>query len=203
MSCSTNENNQCCCVASQDHHVKLEVWQTRPNGLYSSVTPNLEEGICRATVPITNSKAVFTSLAPGSTGILGGMGPSSWDFMPYGAPVINMLLSGSNYHEPLLINIPIVFDNKLQPTNFFGPDFRGSAWTTRKSRTASYQIQSWNTDSEGQSIEIHLNVFMTATNSSTPLQNRLCRSKFFISPSSFFNAPIAVCAPFLLDFFEL
>eukprot|EP00547_Thalassionema_nitzschioides_P017255 CAMPEP_0194246510 /NCGR_PEP_ID=MMETSP0158-20130606/15095_1 /TAXON_ID=33649 /ORGANISM="Thalassionema nitzschioides, Strain L26-B" /LENGTH=195 /DNA_ID=CAMNT_0038982423 /DNA_START=241 /DNA_END=825 /DNA_ORIENTATION=+ len=118
LECLSSEESQCCCAPRDKGDLEIEIWQTKPDGCYSSITPGREEGICRATLEDTS----FTTLAPGSTGVLGGLGPSGWDFAPYGPPVIHMLFSEEQY-EPLLVHLPIIFDSSLQPRSFGGPDW--------------------------------------------------------------------------------
>jgi hypothetical protein len=96
-SCKTTESqDDCCCqtlVLNETDTASVEVWQTRPDGTYASLRKNVDEGDCRAQASLEHgqSTALFETLAPGSTGILGGLGPSNWDFMPYGRPVIHIL----------------------------------------------------------------------------------------------------------------
>ncbi|KAL7450640.1 hypothetical protein ACHAWC_002522, partial [Mediolabrus comicus] len=90
--------------SNEDSVVVMEVWQPRPDGTYSSIRPGVEEGDCRASVPITiytqqqrqhddedeneNNNNIdgsvgrigtvkFDTFMPGSTGILNGLVPSS------------------------------------------------------------------------------------------------------------------------------
>ncbi|KAL7450592.1 hypothetical protein ACHAWC_002488, partial [Mediolabrus comicus] len=87
---------------NEDSEVVMEVWQPRPDGTYSSIRPGVEEGDCRASVPVTiftqqqrqhddeneneNNNVddtgrigtvKFDTFIPGSTGILNGLVPSS------------------------------------------------------------------------------------------------------------------------------
>jgi hypothetical protein len=58
----------------------VEIWQTRPDGQYSSLRQSDE---CRAQVPVDARGDVrFTTVAPGSTGIMGGLGPSGFEWGP-------------------------------------------------------------------------------------------------------------------------
>jgi hypothetical protein len=90
--------------SNEDSEVVMEVWQPRPDGTYSSIRPGVEEGDCRASVPVTiftqqrrqhddedeneNSNNIddsvgrigtvkFDTFIPGSTGILNGLVPPS------------------------------------------------------------------------------------------------------------------------------
>lgn len=196
---STRERrkNKCCCAPLSDSSsVKIEVWQAQPNGRYSSLSKN--DGICRATLEGSS----FTTLAPGSTGILGGLGPNGLDFMPYGAPTIHMLFTSSD-HQPLLVHLPIVLDRKLEARSFFGPDWRGPAYLTKKILDQKYSIQDWMVV-KADSIVLDLNIYLNKVlEPPVDISKTLCPSTFYGSPSSFFLEPIAVCAPSILDFFEL
>jgi len=190
--------DQCCCVPLADNDsIQIEVWQAKPNGRYSSLSSN--DGICRATLEGTS----FTTLAPGSTGILGGLGPGGWDLMPFGTPAIHMLFSSQD-HQPLLLHVPVVLDRKLESRSFFGPDWRGPAHVTQKIREQKYAIEKWVVTDDG-SIILDINVYLNAAAQGEPvdLSKTLCPSTLYGSPTSFFLEPIAVCARSMLDFFEL
>lgn len=59
---------------------RVEVWQTRPDGRYSSLRSSDE---CRAQVQMNHQGTVkFTTVAPGSSGLMGGLGPSGFDWSP-------------------------------------------------------------------------------------------------------------------------
>ncbi|KAL3773789.1 hypothetical protein ACHAW5_002997 [Stephanodiscus triporus] len=89
----------------------MEVWQPRPDGTFSSLRSGIEEGECRASVPIVSgmdgefSNVIgnfqYETLAPGSPGIFGGLVPGSDDYPPYGPGGIHMYLNIEGYH-PLL-----------------------------------------------------------------------------------------------------
>ena len=108
----------------------MEVWQPRPDGTYSSLRPGVEEGECRARVPVnvgsSSSSSVddanvmegdgesssysnvignfrYETLVPGSPGLLGGLVPKSGggDYPPYGPGMIHMYLNIRGY-RPLL-----------------------------------------------------------------------------------------------------
>ena len=88
-SCSNkSEKEQCCCETLLDNDAKMEVWQARPGGTYSLISGN---GDCRATIIPENGQAKFTTLAPGSVGALGGLGPGGWDVPPFAPPSIHVL----------------------------------------------------------------------------------------------------------------
>ena len=159
-----------------------------------------------STLDLWNSSFHVETLAPGSVGMFSGIGPHGMDLPPYGPPVVNFFIR-SQGHAPLLGNIPI------SSKSFYGPDLRrlvvvGSGGS--KNGDASAQITSWNAGKNGD-ISISIDFFLAtrpsdgATSSSdddsTSLSNVLfCPSWFHVS---FFAEPIAICAPSLLDFFEL
>lgn len=75
------------------------MWQTRPDGTYSSLRPDTEEGDCHASVPIQQNNVntnefsnnlghvQFTTLAPGSPGLLNGL-------IPDGSRIIHPIQQG-------------------------------------------------------------------------------------------------------------
>jgi hypothetical protein len=195
-SSTEKRKEQCCCAPIvETKEVQIEVWQAKPNGRYSSIS--MREDVCRATLDGTS----FTTLAPGSTGIMGGLGPGGWDFMPYGGPTIHMLFT-SEHHQILLVHLPMVLDRKFEPRSFFGPDLRGPAYVTQKTRGRSYSIEEWVVEKD--SIELDVNIYLTKVDGLPPDKSKaLCPSSFYGSPTSFFLEPISVCAPSMLDFFEL
>ena len=191
-----SRKKQCCCLPILDTEgVQIEVWQAKPNGRYSSLS--MKDDVCRATLDGTT----FTTLAPGSTGIMGGLGPAGWDFMPYGAPVIHMLFTAAD-HQMLLVHLPMVLDRKFEPRSFFGPDLRGPAYVSHKIRGQSFSIEEWVV--EDDAIEMDVNIYLTKKSGPPPDKLKtLCPSSFYGSPTSFFLEPIAMCAPSMLDFFEM
>jgi hypothetical protein len=204
---SAAENSCCCKPMAQekgDANAMVEVWQTRPDGTYSSLRKGQQDGDCRARLSLgdsTTSSLVFETVAPGSTGSLGGLGPSKFDFMPYGPPSIHFLVTSPG-HAATLIDVPVLLDPKtLEPLSFRWSDWRGSAWTKYSEQNPPYKIVSWKGDAKNSLIEIELDIFLeaSATNES-PL---LCRSWFHSSPSSFFLEPISECSTSMLDFFAL
>lgn len=204
-SCASTEND-CCCESLAESSAKAQVWQARPDGTYSSLQSSNNKGDCRATVLAENGRLEFTTVAPGSTGALGGLGPGGWDVAPYGPPVVHMLLTADN-HEPLLIHVPIVVNAKsLEESSFWGGDLRGHAGRT-KSQTDAFKVTSWSVVGGDEEIEILLDVFLTKRDSSSSsedlMKELLCPSFLYGLPRSFFVEPIAVCAPYLLNFFPL
>jgi len=198
-SCTSTEN-ECCCENLVENIAKAEVWQARPDGTYSSLQSG--NGDCRATVvPQNDGRLEFTTMAPGSTGALGGLGPSGWDVAPYGQPTVHMLLTTEN-HEPLLIHVPIVpHGTTLEERSFWGGDFRGHA-SKRRAKANAFKVKSWEVVGDAE-IQLELDVFLTRGSSSKDLAKDLCPSLLYGTPGSFFVEPIAVCAPSLLNFFPL
>jgi hypothetical protein len=118
--------------SNEDSEVVMEVWQPRPDGTYSSIRPGVEEGDCRASVPVTiftqqqrqhddedeneNSNNIddsvgrigtvkFDTFIPGSTGILNGLVPSSsYDYPPYKSGSIHLFLNIQGF-SPLVVEI--------------------------------------------------------------------------------------------------
>lgn len=121
-----------CTVLSDSSTVArhVEVWQTRPDGTYSSLSPGVQEGDCRASVPVVTASPsllsfYFDTLAPGSTGAFGGLGafrddvrglwlpygilPFPDDIPPYGPPAIHFYVpptvNDGFYYEPLVAQL--------------------------------------------------------------------------------------------------
>ena len=203
-SCKQGNIDQCCCTPFSSESITMEIWQARPDGTYSSISPGREEGDCRATVPVKGSKASFETLAPGSTGSLGGLGPFGWDSIPYGPPVLHMLISAKG-HDRSLHHLPLLMDRKnLERRNFRWSEWRGAAYFTQpKTRETGYEITSWTTK-HVNSVKVEMDVFLSQTEQSdAAVKDAFCTSRFYGLPSSFFLEPIALCAPSMLDFFEL
>jgi hypothetical protein len=191
----------CCCETLSETTAKAEVWQARPDGTYSSLQRG--NGDCRATVvPQNGSQLEFTTMAPGSTGALGGLGPSGWDVPPYGPPLVHLLVTAS-HHQPLLIHVPIIPQGKtLEQCGFWGGDWRGHAGK-RKSVMNAFNVTSWEVTGDATEIKVEMDVFLTKGGSPQDLAKELCPSFLYGAPSSFYVEPIAVCAPFLLNFFPI
>lgn len=84
----------------------VEVWQTQPDGRYSSLHSKNDD--CRATIPVNEQGDVeFSTVAPGSTGIMAGLGPRGWESFPYGPPVMHLLVKAP-HHDPLLLDVPVL-----------------------------------------------------------------------------------------------
>jgi hypothetical protein len=212
-SASDTTTTACCCqpmTASDMTDAHVEIWQTRPDGTYSSLRPGIEDGVCRAQLPLSYANATLTweTLAPGSTGSVGGIGPARMDTLPYGPPVLHILVTGPRL-EATLMDIPILMDRTtLQPRTFASYDWRGVSWVHRSSAdsTSPYRITSWHMDASQHKVDIGVTLFVAARdksdagNSSTPA---FCESWMYGTPSSFFIEPITMCGSSTLDFFAL
>ncbi|GAX09497.1 hypothetical protein FisN_6Lh115 [Fistulifera solaris] len=193
------EESTCC--EWQNSNVTLEIWQTRPDGTYSSLRPGQQEGDCRARQQ--GNTLTFTTVAPGSTGSLGGLGPYGYDLAPYGPPVLHILAQHPGM-EPLLLNLPILTQRTtLESKPFHYSDWRGAAWTQPQVDVAPYHIALWEPNIAENSIDIHLDVYLQPQKDRVFLTKKLCRSWIYGLPSSFFVEPISVCAASMLDFFAL
>lgn len=236
---STNERSSesggCSCHPLQIHDsvnhdgLRVEVWQTRPDGTYSTLRTksaaysSFSDDECRANVPVEPGAAIatasFSTVAPGSTGIMGGLGPWNWESYPYGRPVIHMLLTSPS-HYPLLLDVPILFRHKtLEQRKFslMSMDWSGHAWSvpTPPEDILPYNITSWTPDVNKNHIDIGIDIYLQNKQSSKTQKDAMssstlsaadlfCPSSIIsFSPSSFFVEPIAVCRRHLLDFFPL
>jgi hypothetical protein len=213
-------DNQCCCqplgddsAVTIDADSLVEVWQTHPDGTYSSLGSKQKrqqagEDECRARVPVgAEGNVEFSTVAPGSTGILAGLGPFGWEYSPYGPPVIHMLFSVVD-HTPLLVDLPALAHYKtLEQRRFSLPDWRGAAWVRPRPLGNRVEITSWEPNVDENSISIEVTVLLSQKNgtststSSSALE--FCPSMIYGFPSSFFLEPISLCAPSMLDFFAI
>ncbi len=194
----------------------VEVWQTKPDGRYTSLRSSSDDQDCRATVPISEQGDVtFSTVAPGSTGIMAGLSPSSswfwWggESSPYGPPTIHLLVQAP-HHEALLLDLPVLLYPKTleqRPFSFSSLEWRGLSWSRRRKQkngngALPYKIVSWIPNKENNHIDVEINIFLKLAADETSSTPNFCPSSFFL-PGSFFLQPIAVCARYLLDFFEL
>ena len=206
-SCEISMGEQCQCrfvsgETSRGAASVVEIWQAKPNGRYSSLRSVMpDSNDCRAQVPLSDTGvAKFTTVAPGSTGVMGGLGPGGWEWSPYGPPKIHILVRASG-QAPLLVDVPIMFNPKtLKPRNFFLGDFRGAAWTQGKPRENSMVIRSWKGDVAKNEIALEIDVYLQPSSLDQPA---FCPSYIYGVPSSFFLEPISICASSMLDFFAL
>lgn len=222
----------------------MEVWQPRPGGTYSSLRSGVEEGDCRASVPITQpdsndnnnnnesstnllGQVQYETLAPGSTGILGGLVPdSSRDYPPYAPGAIHMLLNLDGY-SPLLgeLDVNDLEDWMLQEHSQGHFGFKGWNMGPHRSKrshadgSGGIEIQSVKKISRpgyDLAFEVKVDIFLSpivgneeveggAEEKKASLNELFCSSNYgvFSWISSFFKEPITVCFPSLLDFFAL
>lgn len=204
------QERKCTCtpltsIAATNASSLVEIWQTRPDGQYSSLRPLVSTpSDCRAQVPLNDQGvARFKTIAPGSTGVMTGLGPGGWESYPYGPPSIHLLFRVAG-HLPLLLDLPILPDpTTLEERAFVLSDFRGAAWV-RSSKSSSsaerMKITSWEPNVSKNAINIDVDVYVQQ---SSIEQVDFCTSILYGLPSSFFLEPIAVCAPSMLDFFAL
>ena len=209
------DNEKCQCTSLADSvdgkmgsTSVVEVWQARPDGRYSTLRllGRNHNDECRAQVPLSDAgEARFTTVSPGSTGSLGGLGPSGWEWSPYGPPVIHMLTKVTG-HAPLLLDIPILFNPKtLEEKSFSMGDWRGASWVRSKPKQAPFQINSWTPDFKNNKISISIDIYVQKCSSVLDETNidELCQSWLYGMPGSFFFEPICICGPSFLNFFEL
>jgi hypothetical protein len=225
ISSSDDDADGNCCCQPWMQNATVEAWQARPDGTYSSLRSGVQEGDCRTRMHFVSSSVVLQTLAPGSTGSLGGLGPSGWDTAPYGPPVIHLLITSKNGgYAPILMDLPMLLDyNKktLQPVRFRWSDWRGRAWAATATGAGKhvnndgvnqeYAISSWVTDVAKKQVNVTVDVVLfkikqddgAGGGNYTKTSPQFCQSLLPIYPSSFFLEPITECAPSMLDFFAL
>ena len=206
----------------------LEVWQPRPNGTYSSIRQGIEEGDCRASVPITmttgnsdsniidtdNNNRIgtveFETFAPGSIGILNGLVPSSSrDYPPYKPGAIHMFLNVEGY-EPLLIELRMSELNDWIPAKINKGRFKLSGGKSFSNNSDGIEILSVTPKSRPGyelAIEVEINLFLVVVGNDKETQDIFCshnlqRGRLNRIPS-FFKEPISVCSAAYMDFFAL
>lgn len=201
--CAANSNEECICSKTVDDF-SLEVWQAQPDGNYPSLRSD-SSSECRAKQIGSNgdSALTFETLAPGSTGSMGGLGPSGWDFGPYKPPVIHILVRGADGQQATLVDLPVsVHPKTLEQTFFRGPDFSGAAWTRSKgAREINFMIESWTAFPTENRAEVDVAIYLPPSQDGEKMA--MCPSFVYGNPKSFFTEPIAVCAPSMLNFFAL
>ena len=203
----TSTGGECLCDSlpldsSKNASSLVEIWQTRPDGRYSPLRQRVKgSDECRAQVPIgENGVAEFTTVAPGSTGVMGGIGPGGWEWSPYGPPVIHLLVRAAG-HAPLLLDLPILVDPKtLEAKQFSMSDFRGIGWVRGKEGELPVKIRSWEAEVGKNRIALEVEVYVHPSEKDQAI---LCESYLYGFPGSFFLEPMSVCAPSMLDFFAL
>lgn len=221
-------DSDCCCrpllAGGGGGNATIEIWQTRPDGTYSSLRQGNEEGDCRSSWIAGTSgegggdsdnnphSVEFTTMAPGSTGSLGGLGPNHWEFAPYGPPMMHILVRpGFDGVRPLLVDVPVTIHHKtLQQREFTWRDWRGPSWMKSRGNPdqPSFNITSWEEELEAPSVTMEVDLFLRedkdfsfAYTSST--SNLMCPSLFYGLPRSFFLEPISMCGRYMLDYFDL
>ncbi|CAJ1958758.1 unnamed protein product [Cylindrotheca closterium] len=202
-SCS-NDSKQCQCFKVErpsSPSDRVEVWQTRPDGRYSSLRSSDE---CRAQVQMNDDGTIqFTTVAPGSSGLMGGLGPSGFDWSPYGPPVIHMLVQVTD-HAPILLDVPILFrTGDLTPHGFSLGDWRGQGWSKYRPRELVLSLTSWEPNVEENRIAIEYEISLQQTEGEKKNSANLCESYLKMLPSSFYLEPIATCSKSILDFFAV
>lgn len=219
-------------AAAIGNDATLEVWQPRPNGTYSSIRPGIEEGDCRASVPITTTTKYsndddsnidtddinrigtveFETFAPGSIGILNGLVPSSSrDYLPYKPGAIHMFLNVEGY-QPFLIELRMSELNDWIPAKISRGRFKLSGGKSSSNNSDGIEILSVTPKSPPGyelAIEVEINLFLVRNDeeSQDPIGDIFCshnlqRGRLNWIPS-FFKEPISVCSAAYMDFFAL
>mmetsp|Transcript_208 Transcript_208/g.397 ORF Transcript_208/g.397 Transcript_208/m.397 type:complete len:434 (+) Transcript_208:22-1323(+) len=221
-------------VSPSNDGIKLEVWQPRPDGTFSSLHSGMEEGDCRASVTAITGiesewsnllgQVQYETLAPGSTGLLGGLVPdSSREYPPYGPASINMFLNVEGYN-PSLVQLNMNELDKFMLQKDSDGRFRFNGWDLRPhaSKTTKYdvadgiQIQSVKKISRpgfNLALEVEVDLFLVAASGNEEEGSAAEQTDshvfcsysdgYFNSMSSFFKEPITLCSPSMLDFFAL
>lgn len=193
-----------CRKLEDDSLISVEVWQTQSDGTYPSLRSNEATQECRAKQ--IGSSVTFETVAPGSVGSMGGLGPSGWDIGPYRSPVIHILVRGASSFAATLVDLPMSIHQKtLAKKSFWGPDFSGTAWTrSREAKDAKmYQISGWKPILSENRVQVEVDIFVPRSKKDDDKDRPLCPSLLYGFPKSFFTEPITICAPSLLNFFPL
>jgi hypothetical protein len=220
----------------------IEVWQPRPDGTYSSLRNGVQEGDCRATLYITTDSItlnnfhlgnfVFETLAPGSTGILGGLIPSPTSFLgeypPYSQGRIHFLISVPGYY-PLLAELSMEDVGKMLSNDarrrsiardiggryrFFGGEWRPHDANVDDNNGAVFGGMELQSATMGDSLLVEISFVLVPmlsgdgrreemTDKGLGPRDIFCSSGYFGWIPSFFKEPISVCFSSLLDFFAL
>jgi len=207
--------------------ISMEVWQPRADGTYSSLRPGIEEGDCRASVPIQQNNnynefsnilghVQFTTLAPGSPGLLNGLIPhGSRDYPPYSNGNIQIYLNLDGYYPWLGQLSMIELDDILKNRSVVGRRPHDAKYINDKSSSSGngggggIDIKSVTQVSESL-MQVEIDIFIEKRKSeeitsSQDSSDIFCSSRGLFNwiTSSFFKEPIAICFPSLLDFFQL
>jgi protocatechuate 3,4-dioxygenase beta subunit len=206
----------------------VEVWQPRPDGTYSSLREGVQEGDCRAVLPLIDTdpsespnnflgRLEIETLSPGSPGLFGGIVPSAaamlfHDIPPFGPGVIHFMINADGQY-PLLAQISMSEISHMVSISkglFFGQDLRPHARSSGNDLFGGVEVQS--ASLENSTLEIEVDFFLAPMPSYMVVHQEdtaamLYRKDIFCSSdsgiSSFFKEPISVCVPSLLDYFEL
>lgn len=211
-------------------NMTIEVWQPRPDGTYSSLREGVEEGDCRATLLVNDADSIpevsnmlgrvhFETLAPGSSGLLGGLVPSSThgEYI-YGPGKIHVLINTAG-HYPLFEEISMsdiegVLSNdygaRSNNVHFFGPDLRPhvsvAAKINKKHSFGGMELQSSRiVDSK---LEVEVDFFLAPMPKEHSVELKatqvFCSAGGWVgSFASFFKEPISVCYRSMLDYFAV
>ena len=207
LSCES-QGDDCCChpirEESADALSTIEVWQARPDGTYSNLggkrTLQASDDDCRARLSPKDGVATFTTVAPGSTGIMGGIGPSGRDYYPYGPPVIHMLVRMPG-HAPVLTDLQVLVNPKtLERRKFILGDWRPVSWMKQRPKVQPIKLKSWIPNKKENSITVELDVRL---HRSADDELEFCESWVYGFPGSFYSEPASICAPAVLDFFAM
>lgn len=200
-----NNANTCSCspftqIDGNETNSMVEVWQARPDGTYSSLHGAAEGKCeCRAKVPISSGAVQFTTVAPGSTGIMGGLGPGGWDWPYYGPGILHLLVRVAG-HDPVLADIPINMNPKTLEQLAISRDLRPTALHRKQPAEPLVQMTSWNANTAENTISLGFNVYLHPSKDD---QVNFCPYLVYGSPASFYLEPISVCAPSMLNFLPL
>ena len=220
-------------TAARNEDALVEVWQPRPDGTFSSIRPGVDEGDCRASVPIillsstTNNKSVnnetdvntdtdnkigtveFETFAPGSIGILNGLVPSSSrDYPPYKPGSIHMFFNIAGY-QPLVVQLRTSELNDWIPKRISNGRFKSPSFRKAGSNRNGIEIQSVTpTIQHGyeMAIEVEVNFFLVENDMDTKgsMEEIFCSRKGVWNwIPSFFKEPVSICYASYLDFFAL
>ena len=213
-------------MAIKESEITMEVWQPRPDGTYSSIRPGIEEGDCRASVPITLTESnssdeidtdtnrigtvEFETFVPGSIGLLNGLVPSSSrDYPPYKPGNIHMFLNMEGY-QPSLIELSMNELNNFIPKKMSKGRFKlsGAKSANKNDGIEILSVTPKSRPGYEMAIEVELNLYLLGNDTKTQdITNIFCSHKLLQGGlsriQSFFKEPISVCSAAYMDFFAL
>ncbi|CAB9500635.1 expressed unknown protein [Seminavis robusta] len=141
---------------------------------------------------------------------MGGLGPNRRELAPYGPPVFHIMVRpGVNGLSPLLVDLPVSIDHKTLEEKPFGwRDWRGPAWVKPKPDHPTYNVTSWEADTESNTVTMAVDLFLYedkdySISYTSSTKKLMCPSLFYVMPSAFYLEPISVCGKYLLDYFDL